>query len=618
MGETDTAAAKPGIPAARADQKSASPKSSIEQLSVQLLEQTEKNSTLENEMLKLKRYNEELLRRIHDSRKQQEDSDREVQKLSTEVEELSATLFDQANNKVKEANVQANDFKVRNGKLIESLKQKDMVIDVLKKELTQLKDMLTHLSSNQPNGNGDASSSLSEADKSSGNSVEDNNLGDASFTAASLQKFNGQLIYSPLYNQLRFDLQSFNQFRRALASTTKPFSIRDSSFFRTILAEDVEPVLRLDLSPAVKFYRRRSFIISLMDSKVTIEPLSAYTEVWKSNNLSQATLPAEKSASSSNKGLEQGVKPDPKLFRYDTDRPVAVEEKCSLCGEKRKEMNFARLYRLKIKDYAYTICISCANKLRCTVELLGYLKSLKQSVLMDEVASLWCKLTELRAKLYFTKFGLWSEADKFGLVYGWKNQWWNQEESQQFSGNMSEIPASSAASISGNDTTNESVNEENHENHEKNENNEKDGKNEKNEKNEKYENSENNEKSEKNKISGQQLENEAEKDLLSEEADTTISESKQNPVLEAKANKIAGSSIDESKKDKESKENSHNKGKMVEDSTDVKENVVVEDKAKAEEKSENENISDVQPASTNESDRKLSSESEDAFNDAVE
>ena len=96
------------------------------------------------------------------------------------------------------------------------------------------------------------------------------------------------------------------------------------------------------------------------------------------------------------------------------------------------------------------------------------------------------------------------------------------------------------------------------------------------------------------------------------------SESKQNPVLEAKANKIAGSSIDESKKDKESKENSHNKGKMVEDSTDVKENVVVEDKAKAEEKSENENISDVQPASTNESDRKLSSESEDAFNDAVE
>ncbi len=599
MSDTRTITAEPKLSVPKAAEMSKNPKSSIEQLSVQLLEQTEKNSILENEMLKLKRKNEDLLKRIHNSRKQQEESDREVQKLSTEVEELSATLFDQANNKVKEANIQANDFKVRNGKLIESLKQKDMLIDVLKKELSQLKDMLSHMTNDEPKTEGESSSTSSEADKTLGSSVEERSLGDASFTTPRLQKFDGKVIYSPLYNQLRFDLHSFNQFRRALASTTLPFNIKDSSFFRTILAEDVEPVLRLDLSPGVKFYRRRSFILSLMDTKVTIEPLSASTEVWKSNNIALAALPGARANSTSSKNLGKSDKPDPKLFRYDTDRPVAVEERCSLCGEKRKEMSFARLYRLKIKDYAYTICISCANKLRCTVELLVYIKGLQKTIAIDEVASSWCKLTELRAKLYFTKFGLWSEADQFGLVYGWKNLWWNQVEGRQFSGSMSEISSSTRTSISGTDSSNENVKEV---------------------------------KSENEKIIDQEHADRREIETT-KEGNTKINENeagRNHPVVgtdhvskEKQSGEEAELETVTNEKDYESETIEHNdyektgeKPKDEERDEKVGEKSEIEVETKPEE--DKETIFSPLAESTKESERKTSSESEDAFNDAVE
>lgn len=414
--------------------------SKIGELSAKLLEQTQKNTSLENENLEIKRKNTELLRQIHASRKMKEESDIEVQKLSTEVEELSATLFDQANNKVKQANITANDFKVRNEKLIDSLKQKDQTIELLNNELKQLKDMLSDLT---------ASEKVTPKTTNTPNNETTTtgfDLGDASFTIESLKSLNGCQIYTPVYNQLRFDLHSFDQFRRALSSETQPFNIRSSSFFSTLMTEEIEPLLRLDLSPSVKFYRRRSFITGLMDYKVTIEPLSASTEVWKSNNIQQSSVSTE------------DIKVDVKMFKYATDRPVASPDKCSICGELRKEMNFARLYKLKVKDYEYPLCISCASKLRSVVELLKFLKGLTRTIENETVIHEWCQLAALRGKMYYTKLGIWAESDQFGLVYGWKNKWLNQEESQSFAGNMSEIPKSSAASIIAKSERNSSEN----------------------------------------------------------------------------------------------------------------------------------------------------------------
>ncbi|VEU19963.1 DEKNAAC100619 [Brettanomyces naardenensis] len=423
-------------------------KSTIDQLSLQLLEQTERNSFLENSILELNRKNSEMLRQIYESRKMKEESDREVEKLSTELEDLSATLFTQANIKVKEANIMANDYKVRNSKLVESLKQKDELVELLNNELQQLKDLFGKLSDEKSDDNTDTG-----VDPTGGSAAHDVPV-DATFVLEGLQKYNNRQIYTPIYNQLRFDLHAFNQFRKALASQSVPFNIRDSSFFRCVLTEEIEPVLRLDLSPGVKFYQRRSFITSLMDYKVTIEPLSASTEVWKSSN-SQHTAPGSPiSDDDSSRGPSEGNWTDLKLFKYGTSRPVANLSKCSICGEARSQMNFSRLYKLKIKDYEYTLCVSCANKLRCVVELLKYLKGLKPTSSDEVLICRWCELSCLRGKLYYTKLGLWSEADEYGLVYGWKNVWLGQNEALQLNGNLSDAPPSSVASITNSDEKN--------------------------------------------------------------------------------------------------------------------------------------------------------------------
>ncbi|QPG76393.1 hypothetical protein FOA43_003782 [Brettanomyces nanus] len=424
-----------------------SERSTIDQLSLQLLEQSEKNSVLENSILGLSRKNASLLKQIYESRKMKEESDREVEKLSTEVEELSATLFDQANNKVKEANVLANDFKVRNEKLLESLREKDETVELLNNELIQLKDMVSQLAEER--------TASEESNGIGGNSIENlpsasKFLADASFSLKGLQKFNSKQIYTPVYNQLRFDLHAFEQFHRALEATNVPFSIRDSSFFRSLLTEEIEPVLRLDLSPGVKFYQRRSFITNLMDYKVSIEPLSASTEVWKSSNAAQQkhVMPGSFADGHATPELEDDSSSGLKMFKYDASRPVANLSKCSICGEARKQMNFARLYKLKVKDFEYTLCISCTNKLRRVVELLKYLKSLKQTDLDEEVICRWCKLASLRGKLYYTKLGVWSEADEYGLVYGWKNTWLGQEVGLHA---QEDVPTSSVASVANSD-----------------------------------------------------------------------------------------------------------------------------------------------------------------------
>lgn len=387
----------------------------VNQLSIKLLEQTQHNGVLENNILELKRKNAELWRQSLESRKMKEASDREVEKLSTEMEELSATLFDQANNKVKEANIEADDYKTRNSRLLGDIRQKDETIELLSNELQQLKGMISTMTENFQT----REQELEEQRRR--NESPATKLGPAAFSLESLGKYNGEQIYSPIYNQLRFDLHYFNQFRRALMPrTSHTFSIRDSSFFKTFLVEEIEPVLRLDLAPAVKFYQHRSFITSLMDSKVSIEPLSAATELWKSTNLKE----------SGSSDLKDSDLKDSKLVAYDTDRPVASRAKCALCGESRDSMNSARLYKLRVNEVEYNLCIACADRLRAVVEVLKYLKTLQATSSEEEVIKAWCHMAPMRGKLFYTKLGLWTDADECGLVYGWKNTWLGHMENQ--------------------------------------------------------------------------------------------------------------------------------------------------------------------------------------------
>ncbi|KAG7745907.1 hypothetical protein KL911_004477 [Ogataea haglerorum] len=384
----------------------------IEQLSLQLLEQTEKNSKLEVNLLNSHQKIQELKRQLVESRKQKEDSDKEVERLSYEMEDLSATLFDEANEKVKEANIVANDFKLRNEKLIETLKDRDTTIEVLNNELRNLKRLIAELEHQDPPQT-PPSRVISEL------------VPDSQFALPKLIKYNGQPIYSPTFNQLRFDLLLFNQFKESLENFQ---NIRETSFFRHLVSEEIEPVLRLDLSPSVKFFQKKSFISSLFESKVVIEPLSASTELWKAAQAQSA--PSSPSLSVKSLNL--------RMFKYETDRPVAMEARCSLCGEARMGINYARLYVMRVREVEYLLCIACATKLRRTVDLLSRVKNLSQMQDEEEVLRVWCELAELRGRLFYSKLGIWDESDENGLVYGWKNSWLGQQPVQETDNNADE------------------------------------------------------------------------------------------------------------------------------------------------------------------------------------
>ncbi|GME93573.1 unnamed protein product [Ambrosiozyma monospora] len=248
------------------DQDKEQPTLDVNELSSKVKELTEENSKLKNKFTESEKQIEDLKSQLLQSRKLQQQSDEEVQKLSQEIEDLSETLFDEANNKVKEANIETHNTKVKNQRLIEALKDKEMTIEILTNQLNDLKSMINNMEEEK---------SATVSRRTTLDLEDADTLGDAAFKSKLLTSFNGRQVYSPIFNQLRFDLSGFISFKRAISPDGKSAAnIRDSSFYKHLLSEEIEPTIRLDLSPGVRIYQRKSFVISLIEQKVTIEPLT--------------------------------------------------------------------------------------------------------------------------------------------------------------------------------------------------------------------------------------------------------------------------------------------------------------------------------------------------------
>ncbi|OUM55527.1 hypothetical protein BVG19_g5074 [[Candida] boidinii] len=504
------------------------------------LEAIEKNY---NEILK---QNEKLKHQIIESRKQEEEANKEVERLSSDMEELSATLFDEANEKVKAANIEAHDFKIKNAKLSSILIERDDMIDYLNNELSNLKNIIQNFESKEKklkrrsmmmsfssqsftnqNFNNDSikdddiynrlNRSRSESvttinalklqqfqqqqqeqtlqpldtqQKSLPNSVNPSPVPDStepSFTGTnpefysqphgetsqstfndnsqesmptnstpvttnssdnkpdsnefifndeSLDKYNNELIYSPTYNYLRFDLQDFADFDKMIkylyGRVNKRFEysiIKETQFFKSLLTYDIEPTLRIDLAPDVGYFNRKSLLSALVEGRVVIEPISGVTEFWKAaqlknqqqnQNENQSTSSLDSSSNSDNntenssnassdlKGIGITSKSEDNLFSFPkSSPPVATHEKCAFCGEARDtSIAYARMYNLKTMKVmkktdessrsnsninsggaketpelgqSYPLCNSCLLKSRRTCELFACLRNINNS-----------------------------------------------------------------------------------------------------------------------------------------------------------------------------------------------------------------------------------------------
>lgn len=490
-------------------------KTIIDQLSLKLLQQTELTNSLQQRIAELNRASGQQKQLLVQARKEKHEADLEVSRLSTEVENITQELFEQANSQVKEANLDAYNIKKLNDRLSNTIKEKNTTIEILQTELSNLKSIIASIDksnaslTNDTRGVLESNISLNQQQESlqqpAQNLETDISLPEpATFKSQRLEPFNGKQIYTPLFNQLRFDLPAFKIFSSSLLSfqldsaSGSEFDIKTTKFFLKLI-DELDEDLRLDKAPALQTlklrWNRKNLLYEILEKPVTIEPLSAATEAWKRQTLQKYVPPSTPSTPSTpvpnsdsnpempslsrfSTSTTSATPYDPTLFKFASNNdnpskpqgvaPLAVTSACGLCGEKRRDMNFSRLYHLRINSSAneekghksdYPLCINCANRFRVTVELLKYVKTLDASKssneeLDDYIRSSWATYVQLKAHLWYTvNIGIWSEKESYGLVYGWQNDWLVNQINRTKTVPSAATATPVSASVSGNSTT---------------------------------------------------------------------------------------------------------------------------------------------------------------------
>jgi Rab guanine nucleotide exchange factor SEC2 len=149
-----------------------------------------------------------------------------------------------------------------------------------------------------------------------------------------------------------------------------PIPLKDTKFYKRILVEDVEPTLRLDLSPTISWLNRRSILNALADSSLIVEPI-----------------------------------PEASRKLYGKYTP------CALCGEARKEEENPRTHWMRMNEgegaTKWALCLLCLEKVRGVGDLVGYVRMVRDGVVKcqdgTEEAEAWEELIKLRERLFWAR-----------------------------------------------------------------------------------------------------------------------------------------------------------------------------------------------------------------------
>ena len=149
-----------------------------------------------------------------------------------------------------------------------------------------------------------------------------------------------------------------------------PQPLRETKFFKRIMAEDVEPTLRLDLSPTISWLNRRSILASLADSTLIVEPI-----------------------------------PEASVKLYGRYTP------CALCGESRKEQENPRTHAMRVREgdnaTKWSICKLCLEKVRGVGDLVAHVRLIREGVVKcgdkREEEEAWEELVRLRERLFWAR-----------------------------------------------------------------------------------------------------------------------------------------------------------------------------------------------------------------------
>lgn len=163
------------------------------------------------------------------------------------------------------------------------------------------------------------------------------------------------------------------------ASTNSSFSsrdapvsgtpLKDTSFYKRALTEDIEPTLRLDLSPGLSWLARRTVVNSMCEGKLIVEP----------------TPPAAR----------------------------LYHPPCSLCGEQGRGDQQARTHRFRTSEsesaQRYPLCKYCLTRVRATCDFLGFLRMIKDGYWRTDgpqaEATAWEESVRLRERMFWSRIG---------------------------------------------------------------------------------------------------------------------------------------------------------------------------------------------------------------------
>ena len=149
-----------------------------------------------------------------------------------------------------------------------------------------------------------------------------------------------------------------------------PILLKDTRFFKRIMTEDVEPTLRLDLSPTISWLNRRSIVGALAESSLVVEPI-----------------------------------PDASMKLY------GKYTMCAICGESRKEDQNPRTHHMRVREgegaTKWSICRLCLEKVRGVGDLIAYVRNIREGVVKcgdrKEEEEAWEELVKMRERLFWAR-----------------------------------------------------------------------------------------------------------------------------------------------------------------------------------------------------------------------
>ena len=162
---------------------------------------------------------------------------------------------------------------------------------------------------------------------------------------------------------------SANSSNSARDTSVNGTPLKETSFYKRALLEDIEPTLRLDMAPGLSWLARRTVVGSMLEGKLIVEPTSSSARLY--------------------------------------------HPPCTLCGEQGRDQKHIRTHRFRTSDsetaQRYPLCNYCLDRVRASCDFLGFLRMIKDGHWRTDgvqaEAAAWEESVRLRERMFWSRIG---------------------------------------------------------------------------------------------------------------------------------------------------------------------------------------------------------------------